>query len=372
VTTVHVVLPEGVDDPARPSGGNTYDRRICAGLAAVGWDVREMPVPGAWPRSDATARRALARRVAALPDGALVLADGLIASVADDVLVPAVARLRLAVLLHMPQEGPAERAVLSAARAVLTASAWSRSRLLARYPLDPRRVRVVHPGVDPAPPAPGSRDGTRLLCVAAVAPHKGHDLLLDALTDLALPWSCTLAGSLAVDPGFVQRLRQRAAASGVADRIRFVGPLPAAALRAEYRAADVLVLASRAETYGMVVAEALAAGLPVIATDVGGVPEALGRTDAGPPGLLVPPGDRRALAAALEAWLGDPALRRGLRTAARARRATLDGWDATVRGVASALRSIAGEPESPLAPCPPLTDAGGSEPGRIEREGAHG
>jgi glycosyltransferase involved in cell wall biosynthesis len=99
----------------------------------------------------------------------------------------------------------------------------------------------------------------------------------------------------------------------------------------------------------MVVAEALAAGLPVVATAVGGVPEALGRTDDGPPGLLVPAGDRSALAGALHAWLGDPALRQRLRAAARARRATLEGWDATVRNAAAALRSAAAEPEPPAA-----------------------
>ena len=50
MTEVHVIVPEGIDDPARPSGGNTYDRRVCRGLAALGWAVHEHAVPGAWPR----------------------------------------------------------------------------------------------------------------------------------------------------------------------------------------------------------------------------------------------------------------------------------------------------------------------------------
>ena len=50
MTEVHVIVPEGIDDPARPSGGNTYDRRVCRGLAALGWTVHEHAVPGAWPR----------------------------------------------------------------------------------------------------------------------------------------------------------------------------------------------------------------------------------------------------------------------------------------------------------------------------------
>jgi glycosyltransferase involved in cell wall biosynthesis len=92
----------------------------------------------------------------------------------------------------------------------------------------------------------------------------------------------------------------------------------------------------------MVVTEALARGVPVLAAGVGGVPEALGHGDDGtPPGLLVPPGDPAALAAALRAWLGDPGLRARLRRAARQRRAALQGWPATAAGVAGVLAGVA-------------------------------
>ena len=104
----------------------------------------------------------------------------------------------------------------------------------------------------------------------------------------------------------------------------------------------MLVLASHAETYGMVVTEALARGLPVIATAVGGLPEALGQTrDGRRPGLLVPPGDSGALAAALRRWLTDAELRQGLRAAARERRSTLSGWDVTSRRIAHVLTQAA-------------------------------
>ena len=109
-----------------------------------------------------------------------------------------------------------------------------------------------------------------------------------------------------------------------------------------YRAADVLVLPSRLEAYGMVVTEALAVGLPVVATAVGGVPEALGRTSDGPPGLLVPPGDADALGAALGAWLGDAGLRERLRTAAHGRRPWRAGT-ATARRVAAVLVAASAE-----------------------------
>jgi glycosyltransferase involved in cell wall biosynthesis len=199
-------------------------------------------------------------------------------------------------------------------------------------------VHVARPGADRVDEAPGTPGGGSLLCVAAVVPHKGHDLLIDALTRIAeLPWRCTWVGALDRDPPFVERLRRQAAGRGILDRIRCTGPLVGEDLRREYRAADLLVLPSRLEAYGMVVAEALAAGLPVVATAVGGVPEALGSTPAGPPGLLVPPDDAGRLRDALAAWLRDPELRSRLRRAARERRTTLQGWDATARQLSAAL-----------------------------------
>src|SRR6185437_9161913 len=191
--TVHVVVPGGIDDPAKPSGGNVYDRRICNGLAALGWDVHEHIVDGGWPRPDDEAQRALARVIADMPDGAVVLIDGLIASTVPDVLVPHTHRLALVVLVHLPLgDAPPghevadartrECAVLAAATAIITTSEWTRDLLLKRYPLRPGNVAVAEPGTDPAELAPGTAHGGQLLCVAAVTPHKGPDVLLAALT----------------------------------------------------------------------------------------------------------------------------------------------------------------------------------------------
>ena len=149
-------------------------------------------------------------------------------------------------------------------------------------------------------------------------------------------------GSLDRDPAFADGVRRRARGRGLRDRVRFPGPRTGAELDRAYASADLLVLASRAETYGMVVAEALARGLPVVAAEVGGVTEALGHAQDGTrPGLLVPPGDPAALGAALRDWLGDGELRRRLRRAARERRATLSGWAATTSVVAGVLAGAA-------------------------------
>jgi glycosyltransferase involved in cell wall biosynthesis len=369
VNVVSVVVPAGIDDPARISGGNRYDRAVCDVLRDAGWGVTEIAVEGPWPRPVASALASLARSLDALPDAALVLVDGLIASAARAVLVPRSERLRLVVLVHMVFGGQLdgggtvperdEAAVLAAARAVVATSAWTRRRLLERYPLTAARVHVARPGTEPAPVSPRTPDGGRLLCVGTLSPLKGQDLLLEALGSLVgVPWHCTLVGPLDRDPGFVASLARRATATGIADRIRTSGTRTGAALRLEYEDADLLVVPSRAETYGMVVPEALAAGVPVVATSVGGIPEALGRTSEGVPGLLVPPNDSAALAAALARWLTDAGLRRRLRSAALSRREGLPDWRRTGECISRVLAAVRAEPDLPRIRVASQTDGG--------------
>ena len=353
--SLHIVLPGAVDDPAVPRGGNTYDRRLCDGLAAAGWPVREHAMPGAWPRPAAADRERLAAALAAVPDGATVLLDGLVACPVPEVVEPASDRLRLVVLVHLPLadetgQAPeaaaalhaAERRSLRAAAAIVATSGWAARRLVTRHGLPADRVHVAAPGVDRAPLAPGTDGASRLLCVASVTPRKGQDLLVEALATLAdRPWRCDCAGSVDRAPGYVDRVRTLVREHRLADRVRLIGPLTGDDLTATYAAADLVVLASHAETYGMVVTEALARGIPVVATGVGGVPEALGQAPGGDrPGMLVPAADPAALAGALRRWLDEPDTRDRLRHAARARRDTLPGWDATVHAVAGVLERL--------------------------------
>jgi glycosyltransferase involved in cell wall biosynthesis len=352
VTVVHVVVPDGVDDPVRASGGNVYDRRICRGLRSLGWAVHEHAVPGDWPHADAASRAALAGVLARLADGTVVLLDGLIASTVPELLLPSARRLRLVVLVHLPLGlGPSgagaaararECAVLTAAAAVVTTSAWTRHRVLGMYAVPAERVHVAEPGADAAALATGTASGGSLLCVAAVTPGKGHDVLVDALAaTIDVPWTCVCVGSLDRDPAFVADLRRRVQAAGLGGRVGLPGPATGADLDRRYAAADLMVLASRAETYGMVVTEALARGVPVVAADVGGVGEAMGHgAGASRPGLLVPPDDAAALAAALRAWLCDADLRERLRRAARERRAALPRWSTTASVLAGVLAEV--------------------------------
>jgi len=369
---VHVIVPGGIDDPLEPSGGNTYDRHACRGLAGAGQTVREYPVSGAWPRPGPADRAVLHRILAGLTDDSLVLIDGLVACGVPDIVVPHARRLRLAVLLHLPlgdEQGcppdvaasltDGEGRTLRAAASVVTTSDWAARRVIALHRLTPERVHVAAPGVEPAPAAPGTDGATRLLCVGALTPTKGQDLLVAALARLAhRPWTCLLVGPLRRDPSFVAGLRASIERHGLGGRVRLTGPLAGEAFEAMYRSADLLVLPSRAETFGMVITEALVRGIPVLAAAAGGVPDTLGGTPSrscggalnraadhaadrgGVAGMLVPPDDVAALADGLRRWWDDAGLRADLRRCAARRGAALTGWEVTTQCLAQVLNGL--------------------------------
>ena len=339
-----LVVPES----SAPSGGDVYDRRLAEELRGLGYPVRVLTVPGSWPVPSARDRRGLARLLEGLAEHTVVLLDGLVACGVPEVLAPHEQRLRLVVLVHLPLalEGglgdaearelhSRERRALGSARRVVATSDWARRHLEQQHGLS--GTVTVAPGTDPAPPAPGTDGRSQLVCVASLTPRKGHEVLLAALALLpASGWCLTCVG-----PGggaHAARLRAVVREHRWQERVRFPGPLTGADLEEGWSAADLCVLASRSETYGMAVAEALARGVPVLATEVGGVPEALGRASDGTrPGLLARPGDPVDLAGALRRWWHDPGLRRRLRHSAHLRRQTLSGWKQTAGAMAAVL-----------------------------------
>lgn len=329
----YFVLPGGVDDPERPSGGNRYDRAVCDRLDGV----HEIAVPGSWPRPSARQATALDAALGDIPEMSDVVMDGLVGCGVPDVVEAAARRgLRVIMLVHLPLGDesadaadlvPLERRALHASAAVVVTSEQAAQRVVGLHGLPESKVFVAPPGVDPAPVADPSPGGGRLLCVAALSHRKGQDVLMRALATLDdLAWTCTFVGAGTPPAGERD------------ERVVFAGAKSGAELDAAYAGADLLVLPSRAETYGMVVTEALARGVPVLGTQVSGVPEALGAAaDGTPPGRLVAPGDAGALATALREWLTDETLRERWRAAARARRETLRGWDETTRLLSEVL-----------------------------------
>jgi glycosyltransferase involved in cell wall biosynthesis len=297
----------------------------------VAGDLTRLTVAGDWPRPDDAS--ALEQTLAGIPDGDVVLIDGLVGCGVPEVVVPHARRLKLAVLVHLPLADETgldpetarlldgkERQVLRAASAVIATSPTAANTIKARHGL--AAVHVVVPGTDPAPEAAGTDGVSELLCVASITPRKGHDLLIRALQKIDYEWRLVCAGPIRP---FVETLPED-------DRVSYPGPLVGEALTRAYDSADLFVLASRNETYGMVVTEALARGLPVIAS---AVPDALGDG-----GLLVPAGDENALEAALTRWFQDQEFRAGLRVKALRRRAQLSTWDESTEDLRRVLASL--------------------------------
>lgn len=335
------VVPDGIDDPRRVSGGNVFDGRLRDGLTDSGWAMRMTP---------ATVGRTadLGAALARAGDGDLVLVDGLVATRAPGAVEAEAHRLRIVVLAHMlsaafagaaPDDVDGEERMLRCARLVIVTSAWTQAELIARDLVPAHRILVATPGTDDVPEATGTLSGGGLLCVGVVAPHKGQDTLVEALAALrAIPsWTCTIAGSLDVRPGFAQRVARRAAQEGLGERIRFAGVLTGQGLDREYRQADLLIAPSRTESYGMALADGLARGIPAIASTAGGIPATVAPSGAA---ILVPPGDPHALSEVLGRWMLDPDLRASLTARARRSRAGFPRWSATVEKVAATLAGV--------------------------------
>jgi glycosyltransferase involved in cell wall biosynthesis len=340
-------------DPQTPTGGYLYDRRIAEGLRRLGWEVRVHALDASFPEPSPAALAEAARVLAALPAGELVLIDGLALGGMPGLVEAQVGRLRLIALIHHPlaeETGlsperaealrAAERRALAAVSQVVVTSRFT-ARLLADYDVPAARIVVVEPGTDPAPPALGSPcPGLALLCVAALTPRKGQTDLLAALAPLRKrDWRLMLAGSLERSPPTVEAIRRQITDLALDGRVELAGEVSAARLAALYRTADLFVLPTRFEGYGMALTEALAHGLPVVSCTAGAVPDTV------PPdaGILVPPGDVDALTAALTAILDAPALRARLAAGARRAAARLTTWDAAAARMAAAIALAPGE-----------------------------
>jgi glycosyltransferase involved in cell wall biosynthesis len=346
-----LLLPGDLDTP---TGGYRYDRRLVEGLRGHGWQVEVRSLEGDYPMPDAAARARAEAAVAALPDGTPVIADGLAFGALPETAARHAHRLRWVALVHHPlglETGldPAdakallagERRALAAARRIVVTSE-STAALLGRLELAPARPRVIEPGCDlPALPrahGPAADGSVQLLCVASVTARKGHRVLLEALAPLAhRPWALHCVGSLWMDARTASAARAAARALGLHDRVHWHGAADMEALPAHYARADLFVLPSLFEGYGMVVAEALAHGLPVVASDTGAAAHLLACGG----GVLVPPGDTAALCAALAPLLADPARLGPLRQAALAARDRLPTWRAAFEQWAQVLQAVA-------------------------------
>lgn len=330
------------------TGGYHYDRRLIDELRSMDIEVASVSLPLGCGLPDRQMQASVRKAFSAIPDQAIVVIDGLAFGVLDDVAAAEAQRLRLVALCHHPlalETGlddaqrqallVSERRALSFARATIVTSDHTRQILIDQFAVPAERISVALPGIDPVAFAPCDGDPIRLLTVASLTPRKAHDVLIESLAPIkSLSWQSRFVGGMDFDPDWAASLRERAAALGLSQRIEFAGSVEDTA--AEYQHADVFVLPSRFEGYGMVFAEALAAGLPVIAARSGAVPDVV----PGEAGLLVPPDDIEALTEALQQMLSNEPLRRRLQAGARETAATLPSWADTASAVARTLEEV--------------------------------
>jgi glycosyltransferase involved in cell wall biosynthesis len=339
-------------DLATPTGGYGYDRRMMAELRDLGWEIDLLDLGEDFPWPSEATRAAALTRLLAVPDGRAIVIDGLALGVLPEAALQLAGRNALLALVHHPLAlewglSPAqaealrasERAALAAVKGVVVTSAATARLVASDYGVPAERITVARPGSDPAPLAQGSRDGVvRLLSVGAIVPRKGFDVLIPALATLGdLPWKLTIAGDRTRDRDAAMRLDADIARHALGDRIEAPGAVAPHRLATLYAEADIFVLASRFEGYGMAYAEAVAHGLPVIGSKAGAIPETV------PPeaGLLVDTGDIPALAHALRRVIGDAGLRQRMASAARAAAARLPTWRQSAEIFAQALERLA-------------------------------
>jgi glycosyltransferase involved in cell wall biosynthesis len=316
-------------DLATPTGGYAYDRRMIAELAARGWRIDTLDLGDGFPRpSPQVLARAGALLIGAATDRPIVV-DGL----AFGVLPEAAEAMRkshtVVALVHHPLALEAglradeaarlrasECAALAAACHVVVTSSSTARLLTTDYGVAAERLSVIEPGTDRGTAQPRVNDGVvALLAVGAVVPRKGYDLLVASLAALAqLPWRLTIVGDGARSPETFAQLTADVARRGLADRIVFRGAVSADELASLYASADLFVLPSRFEGYGMAYAEAIVHGLPVIGTTAGAIPQTVPDSA----GVLVAPDDVAALTAALRQLIDDPRERERLADGARA------------------------------------------------------
>jgi glycosyltransferase involved in cell wall biosynthesis len=338
-TSVRVAfaIPGDID---LPTGGYAYDRRVLALLPEMGIDIEHAPLPRAFPRPSGMDLCTTAQVLAGAPSETVMLIDGLAYGAFSAATLASIPH-KIVALVHHPLAfetgiGPerasallaSETAALARANHVIVTSATTGEILQANFAVPHEKITVAEPGTDEAPRSTGTGSPLQLLAVGSIVPRKAYPVLIDALRDLAAPdWHLTIAGA-ARDAQELAQVEAAIASTALADRITLAGTVDDATLAALYDKADLFVMSSLFEGYGMVLAEAMARGLPIVCTTGGAAAEVVPEGAA----IKVLPGDVRALETALRQALGDAKLRKTLADAS---------WIGTARIIADVIKDVA-------------------------------
>jgi glycosyltransferase involved in cell wall biosynthesis len=329
-------------DLATPTGGYGYAREVITALRARGWEVGIVDLGGGFPHVDVDRRAHARQRLLAAPQDVSVVVDGLALGVLAEEARAASRSHCLIGVVHHPlalETGLSSRLAaalrisetqaLAATRHVITTDHSTAAILSADYAVASDRISVAPPGTRRMSRPQTRPDGpVRLVAVGAIAPRKGYDVLVRALAELRdLDWHLTLVGDRTRSPESAANLDRLVNELDVVAQVTCTGAVAAEQLHILHEHADLFVQSSWFEGYGMALADAIAYGLPVIATQTGAAP----RIVAPEMGLLVAPGDQVALTCALRLLIGDAALRERYAAAARTAAQNLPTWDDTAQ-----------------------------------------
>jgi glycosyltransferase involved in cell wall biosynthesis len=348
VSEIVFAIPGEID---LPTGGYAYDRRLLREWRETGVTARHLALPGSFPNPGHDDLAETQRLLLSQASDAVLLVDGLAYGAFPIELAEKLGG-RVVALVHHPlacETGTAsdraawlkttETAALRHASAIAVTSPATKRLLIAEFEVPEHKITIAVPGVDSAPRAKGGAEGgpANLLAVGSLVPRKGYDVLVTALAGLQdLDWRLTIIGAGDRAPETARALREQIAVSGLQDRIRLAGAVDDAALAKAYDAADLFVMPSLFEGYGMVLTEALARGLPILCTTGGAAAETAPDAAA----VKVPPGDASALAKALAKLIDDRAARRRMADAAWIAAETLPCWRETAGIIAELCRKV--------------------------------
>jgi glycosyltransferase involved in cell wall biosynthesis len=338
-------------DLATPTGGYGYAREVIAALRARGWDVEVVDLGDGFPHVDVDQRAQARERLISAPKDVPVIVDGLALGVLPEEAQAASRSHCLIGLVHHPfalETGLSveiadalrlsETRALTATSHIITTDHSTAATLTADYAVAPERISVALPGTRRVSRSQMRRDGpVRIIAVGAIVPRKGYDLLVRALAELRdLDWRLTIVGDRTRSPESAADLGRLIGELDLAPQITCTGAVTAEQLHILHDNADVFVQTSWFEGYGMALADAIAYGLPVIATRTGAAPRIVPLEA----GLLVPPGDQFALTRALRLLISDAPLRERYAAAARTAAQKLPTWDDTAQVFEQVLSSL--------------------------------
>jgi glycosyltransferase involved in cell wall biosynthesis len=333
-----------------PTGGYVYARRLLTGIDTHGVAMQRLQLPGSFPAPSSEDLAETERILVQIHPNVPLMIDGLAFGAMPTPLVNKI-RAPIIALVHHPlcretgitpkQAGhlyELEKAALTFARRVIVSSPTTARTLTADFAVRNEIITVAEPGTEPSARSVGTGNPLQLLAIGSIVPRKAYDVLIRGLHALAdRDWRLTIVGATDRSAEALAALDAALQETGLGARVTITGALPQSVLARYYRTADVFIMPSLYEGYGMVLAEAMAHGLPIVCTTGGAAAETAPDAAA----IKVPPGDPKALGDAVSRLIDDAQLRTRLADASWTAGQTLPRWDDTARRIAAVIKGLA-------------------------------